>query len=100
ELLGVRLGDRGDFFATLAGAVECGAHDALAAAAREDRSLNGDLVRRAGVKPAADGGIFAFGVLTINQHVDGPRRLVAQRRRHAFEKISRPEIKVEVKPAP
>ena len=68
------------------GTLEGGANDALAAAAREQVRLQGDLVRRAVIKAAADGRIFPFGVLAIDEHVDRARRLVAQRRLHASKR--------------
>ena len=48
--------------------------DALAAVAGEDGRLHGDFVGEMVVDEAADGRVFAFGVLAHDHHVDGARR--------------------------
>ena len=41
-----------------------------------------------GIKPAADRGVFAFGVFAKDEHVDAAGRLVAQRRLDAVEELT------------
>ena len=82
------------------GRLERGPHDPFAAAAGEDGRLNGDFVRRACVEPAADRGVFAFGVFAIDSMSMLPGGFVAQRRLDAVEQVSGAKIDVLVELAP
>src|SRR5581483_8282773 len=98
--LGVGLGDRRQLLFALAGGMKGGTHDALAAAAGEHGGLHGGLVRRASVEAAADGSVFAFGVLAVDEKVDAAGGLVAQGRLYAVEQVRRPQVDVLVELAP
>src|SRR5262249_6038759 len=58
------------------------ADDALGPLAREDRSLDGDLVGGAGVEVPADLGVFPLGVLAHDDEVDVAGLLSGKRRTH------------------
>ena len=58
------------FFVALAGQLEGEFQDAVDADAREDRLLHHELALGAGEHAAADGGVFALGVLAHDVEVD------------------------------
>src|SRR5262249_58623528 len=84
----------------LHGPLEGVAHDAVAALAREDRLLHGELLRRAAVEPSADLGVLAFVVLTHDQHVDVGRAAAGERRFDTLEQADGPEGHILIKSAP
>ena len=95
----VRLGRRGDVLLAGAGELEGVAHDAVAAAAGEDRLLHRHLEFGAGIKPAADFRILAFVVFADDIEVDIARSAVAQRRLDAGQQPHGAEVDVLVEAA-
>ena len=102
EALRVGLGDRGDalLLVALDGEFEGEAHDALDAAAGEDRGLNRDFVRLLVVDEAAHLRVLALGVLADHDEIDVAALGLGQRRLDARVKIGGTHVGVLIEGAP
>ena len=85
---------------SLEGGFEGGLDDPLAAQPGEDDVLKRDLLRKAGVVPAAGGAVFALDVLPEEEDVDIAGLVALQRRFEAFVENDGPEVDVEIERAP
>src|SRR5215469_10021900 len=77
-----------------AGKVKSVSHDAIAAAAREHRLLNGHLDVGAAMQPAANLGVFSLIVLAHNTKIDFLRFAVAEGRRNALQQTNGAKVDV------
>src|SRR6185437_2055933 len=93
----IRLGRRGDVMAPeAAGQLEGIADDPVRALAGKNGGLDRRLVLAA-PEPAADSGIFAFGIFANDPEIDVAGLLVAHRTAYARQEPNRAEIDVLVK---